>query len=69
LRSLQRYHDARIGPPRIKLGKYIYYRRAAVEQFLARSEGYEPARPAPRLRKPVVSAGRTRNARCARTAA
>lgn len=62
LRSLQRYNDARIGPPRIKLGKYIYYRKSAVEQFLVRSEGYEPARPSPR-RKPVVSAGHTRNAR------
>jgi predicted DNA-binding transcriptional regulator AlpA len=69
LRSLQRYHDARVGPPRVKLGKHVLYRRAAVNQWLARSEGYTPARPAPKLRKPVVSVGHTRNARRAHTAA
>jgi hypothetical protein len=67
VRTLQRLNDARLGPPRIKIGKHIYYRRVAVEQFLARCEGYAAARPAPKLRKPVISAGR--NARRARRTA
>jgi predicted DNA-binding transcriptional regulator AlpA len=66
VRTLQRLHDTRTGPPRITLGKHIYYRRAALEQWLARCEGYG-ARPAPKLRKSVVSAGR--NARRARRTA
>jgi predicted DNA-binding transcriptional regulator AlpA len=67
VRTLQRLHDARTGPPRITLGKHVYYRRAALEQWLARCEGYGGARPAPKLRKSVVSAGR--NARRARRTA
>lgn len=45
VRTLQRLHDNKIGPPRITLGKHIFYRFAAVNQWLARSEGYTPVRP------------------------
>ena len=64
VRTLQRLHDARTGPPRITLGKHIYYRRAAVSEWLARVEGYGVAAPVRSRRKPFVSS--SRNARRAR---
>lgn len=63
LRTLQRHHDARTGPPRITLGKHVFYRRTSVDAWLARREGYGNG--AGTTRKPVSPspAYRTRNAR------
>jgi predicted DNA-binding transcriptional regulator AlpA len=66
VRTLARLHDTRNGPPRVTLGRHLYYRRAAVDQWLVRCEGFVRACPAPR-RKPVSPAGR--NARRARRTA
>jgi hypothetical protein len=63
LRTLQRLHAARTGPPRITLNRHIFYRISTVNEWLARCEGYE-AGPVRSRRKPVVSVGR--NARRAR---
>lgn len=62
LRTLYRLHESRSGPPRITLGKHIYYRRSSVAAWLQSREnsGVQPAR------KPV---SRTRNTRRARRAA
>lgn len=38
LRTLHRWHTRRIGPPRIKIGNLVVYRRVAVEQWLAHNE-------------------------------
>ena len=64
LRTLSRLHDARSGPPRISLGRHLFYRRAAVDAWLQSCEGYEGVQP---VRKPRL-AGK-RNARRARRAA
>lgn len=40
LRSLQRHHDARTGPPRVNLGRHVFYRRTTVEAWLAKREGF-----------------------------
>ena len=37
-RTLHRWHTRRVGPPRIKIGTLVVYRRIAVEQWLARNE-------------------------------
>lgn len=37
--SLQRWHNQRIGPPRVKVGGRVYYRRAAVRAWLRDREG------------------------------
>ncbi|MGP8270965.1 MAG: helix-turn-helix domain-containing protein [Terracidiphilus sp.] len=57
VRTLQRLNDSRTGPPRIKLGKHIFYKRATVDRWLEQCEGYRPAPTRPQ-RKPVVSSGR-----------
>lgn len=40
LRTLQRHHDARTGPPRVNIGKHSFYRRSTVDAWLAKCEGY-----------------------------
>ncbi|MGP8252714.1 MAG: helix-turn-helix transcriptional regulator [Terracidiphilus sp.] len=67
LRTLQRHHDARTGPPRINLGKHVFYRRATVDAWLKACEGYGQG--GGTSRKPVNRAARTRNARRVRRAA
>ena len=37
-RTLYRWHTARIGPPRITIGRQVRYRRAAVEKWLIQRE-------------------------------
>ena len=37
-RTLERWHAQRIGPPRIKFGKQVRYRAAAVRQWLEAQE-------------------------------
>lgn len=64
LRTLQRLHNARSGPPRITLNRHVFYRRATVSEWLARCEGYGGAQS---VRKPRIA--RTRNARRVRRAA
>ena len=54
LRSLRRYHNARTGPPRIRIGRNFYYKIDTVNEWLARREGYGDAQPvATRRRKSV----------------
>ena len=38
LQSLRLWHRLRKGPPRVKVGRTILYRRAAVEQWLRKHE-------------------------------
>ena len=38
VRSLQRWHDMRTGPARIKVGGKIYYRQSKVEEWLKQNE-------------------------------
>lgn len=40
-RTLHRWHRQRIGPPRIKVGRSVFYRAAAVVEWL-RSREYGP---------------------------
>jgi hypothetical protein len=47
--------DNKIGPPRIVITRKIYYRRASVEAFLAKSEGFD--------RVPMIRRRVRRNAR------
>ena len=42
LRTAQRERAQRIGPPFIKLGRNIYYRPAAIEQWLIDQEQAQP---------------------------
>ncbi|NCQ23686.1 MAG: hypothetical protein COW54_05940 [Rhodobacteraceae bacterium CG17_big_fil_post_rev_8_21_14_2_50_63_15] len=42
LRTVQRERAQRIGPPFIKLGRNIYYRPAAIEQWLLAQEQAQP---------------------------
>jgi hypothetical protein len=42
LRTVQRERAQRIGPPFIKLGRNIYYRPAAIEQWLIEQEQAQP---------------------------
>lgn len=42
LRTVQRERAQRIGPPYIKLGRNIYYRPAAIEQWLLAQEQMQP---------------------------
>jgi hypothetical protein len=37
-RTLARWHRARIGPPRVAIGRRILYRRAAVAEWLRKRE-------------------------------
>lgn len=37
-RTVERWHARRIGPPRIKVGKNVFYRRDAVRSWLLASE-------------------------------
>lgn len=37
-RTLDRWHARRIGPPRIQVGRKIYYRRDAVRDWLLANE-------------------------------
>lgn len=41
-RTAQRERAQRIGPPFIKLGRKIYYRPAAIEQWLIEQEQAQP---------------------------
>jgi predicted DNA-binding transcriptional regulator AlpA len=63
VRTLERLHATRTGPPRVTLNRHIFYRRSTVDAWLTRTEGFEAARPAPRLRKHVAAVGRARRAR------
>ncbi len=40
-RTLERWHAERIGPPRIKFGKNVRYRAAAVREWLEAQEQNE----------------------------
>jgi len=42
LRTVQRERAQRIGPPFIKLGRKIYYRRQAIEKWLLAKEQAQP---------------------------
>lgn len=42
LRTIQRERAQRIGPPFIKLGRDVYYRPAAIEQWLIDQEQAQP---------------------------
>ncbi|MBC7164844.1 MAG: transcriptional regulator [Roseovarius sp.] len=42
LRTVQRERAQRVGPPFIKLGRNIYYRPAAIEQWLLAQEQAQP---------------------------
>lgn len=42
LRTVQRERAERVGPPFIKLGRTIYYRPAAIEQWLLAQEQAQP---------------------------
>jgi hypothetical protein len=42
LRTAQRERAQRIGPPFIKLGRNVYYRPAAIEQWLIDQEQSQP---------------------------
>ena len=42
VRTLDRWHLLRIGPPRTELGKRIYYRRAAVVAWIRGRERQHP---------------------------
>ena len=42
-RTIDRWHSRRIGPPRIKVGRKVYYRREAVRNWLLANEGQEVA--------------------------
>jgi excisionase family DNA binding protein len=37
-RNLERLHQLRQGPPRIKIGKLVLFRREAVDEWLAKNE-------------------------------
>lgn len=37
-RTVQRWNARRIGPPKIKIGKRVYYRREAVEAWMLAHE-------------------------------
>jgi predicted DNA-binding transcriptional regulator AlpA len=37
-RTLDRWQSKRSGPPRVKIGKFIFYRRQAVLDWIAQSE-------------------------------
>lgn len=39
--TLQRWHNLRIGPPRIKVGGKVWYRRDSVRAWLREKEGAE----------------------------
>jgi hypothetical protein len=42
LRTLHRWDAARVGPPRVLIGRRVMYRRAAVEAWLiARERGFD----------------------------
>jgi hypothetical protein len=42
IRTVQRERSKRIGPPYIKLGKKIFYRVAAIEEWLLAQEQAQP---------------------------
>lgn len=42
LRTVQRERAQRVGPPFIKLGRNIYYRPAAIEEWLLAQEQAQP---------------------------
>ena len=42
VRTIQRERAARRGPPFIKLGKKVYYRKAAIEGWLIAQEQTQP---------------------------
>ena len=42
LRTVQRERSKRIGPPYIRLGKKIFYRVAAIEEWLLAQEKAQP---------------------------
>lgn len=37
-RTLNRWHALRVGPSRVKVGRTIFYRKKAIEQWLAANE-------------------------------
>lgn len=41
-RTVERWHAVRIGPPRIRVGRKVYYRAAAVRMWLEAHEQAEP---------------------------
>ena len=42
LRTIQRERAMRVGPPFIKLGRNVYYRRAAIDDWLLAQEQTQP---------------------------
>mgnify|MGYP005850646185 CR=1 FL=1 len=42
LRTIQRERAMRVGPPFIKLGRNVYYRRAAIDAWLLAQEQVQP---------------------------
>lgn len=44
-RTIERWHAQRIGPPRIKIGKRVYYRGAAVREWILSQEQEQPRAP------------------------
>lgn len=59
VRTLWRHHGKRTAPPRITLGKHVYYRLSTVKEWLARCEGYGGVQPA---RRSISPGGRTKQA-------
>jgi len=41
-RTIERWHALRIGPPRIKIGKQVFYRPEAVQQWILANEQEQP---------------------------
>jgi hypothetical protein len=59
-RTLARFHTKRQGPPRIRIGKKILYRRDSLIAWLGSQEETQPTRT---VRKPITPARKTRFAR------
>ncbi|RZU98782.1 helix-turn-helix transcriptional regulator [Spiribacter vilamensis] len=41
-RTVERWHAQRIGPPRIKIGKQVFYRRESISDWIIAHEQTEP---------------------------
>ncbi|MGH7985651.1 MAG: helix-turn-helix domain-containing protein [Candidatus Binataceae bacterium] len=53
-RTIARWHQFREGPPRVEIGRKVYYRKESVMAWVASSERPEPR--AGRLRRPLPRA-------------
>jgi hypothetical protein len=48
VRTLDRWHALRIGPPRTRIGRKVYYRRASAQRWLmAQEQSYDGPRALP----------------------